>query len=67
MTLSIIMKSLYLGQKADHKKAEGIMAKMKDGTITREEADAQLAELDIELPQRVKHGDMFENLDEETK
>ncbi len=33
-------------------KAEAIMQKQREGTITREEAQAQLAELGIELPVR---------------
>lgn len=45
-------------------KAYEIMHKWKDGTLSHEEAKAQLAKLGVELPQ---HHEKFENLDEKTK
>ncbi|WP_370221758.1 hypothetical protein [Cytobacillus sp.] len=55
-------------------KAQEIMEKERAGTITREEAQTQLAELGVELPgggeggQPPQEGDnMFSNLDEETR
>lgn len=53
-------------------KAEEIMIQMREGTITREEAEAQLAELGVELPIGGGAGggpgnNMFSNLDEETR
>ena len=43
------------------------MEQQKDGTITTEEAQAQLAKLDVELPTRGAKMDIFAGLDEETK
>ena len=43
------------------------MEQQKDGTITAEEAQAQLAELGVELPTRGGKIDKFSGLDEETK
>jgi len=48
-------------------KVEEIMKQRKEGTITSEEADAQLAELGVELPKKEKLTDILENLDETTK
>jgi hypothetical protein len=52
-------------------KAQEILSQMNDGTITREDAEAQLAELGVELPQGRDGGgfntDMFADLDDETK
>ncbi|MEK4229307.1 hypothetical protein [Solibacillus sp. FSL H8-0538] len=45
-------------------KAHEIMHKMKDGTLSHEEAAAELAKLGVELP---KHPDKYENLDKKTK
>ena len=44
-----------------------IMEQQKDGTITAEEAQAQLAELGVGLPERGIKMDKFAGLDEETK
>ncbi|MDF2037083.1 carbohydrate-binding domain-containing protein [Cytobacillus oceanisediminis] len=55
-------------------KAQEIMEKERAGTITREEAQTQLAELGVELPvgggngqPPQEGGNMFSNLDEETR
>ncbi|MFV2050927.1 hypothetical protein ACEWK1_26645, partial [Metabacillus sp. YM-086] len=53
-------------------KAEEIMIQMREGTITSEEAEAQLAELGVDLPIGGGAGggpgsNMFSNLDEETR
>ncbi|WP_078414958.1 hypothetical protein [Priestia abyssalis] len=55
---------------ATKEKAQAIMEKVKDGSLTREEAQAQLADLGVELPAKGDKGpreDMFANLDDATK
>jgi ribonuclease BN (tRNA processing enzyme) len=48
-------------------KVEVIIEKEKAGTITHEEAKAELQELGVTLPERGEKGDRFANLDDETK
>lgn len=53
---------------ATKEKVQAIMDKVKDGTLTREDAQKQLTELGIEPPARDgKHVDPFVNLDDATK
>lgn len=47
-------------------KVKEIMQQMQDGNITKEEADAQLKELGVELPDHHRD-DMLAKLDDETK
>ena len=50
-------------------KVQAIMNQLKDGSLTQEEADTQLKELGVSLPDHkfMRKGDKFSNLDEETK
>lgn len=54
---------------ATKEKAQAIMDKVKDGSLTREDAQKQLAELGVDLPSKrgSMHGERFANLDEATK
>ncbi|MDQ0244711.1 polyhydroxyalkanoate synthesis regulator phasin [Bacillus fengqiuensis] len=52
---------------ATKEKAQAIMEKVKDGSLTREEAQTQLADLGVELPAKGPRGDLFANLDDATK
>ncbi|TSI07387.1 hypothetical protein [Lysinibacillus sp. BW-2-10] len=52
---------------ATKEKAQAILDQEKDGTITREEAQAQLATLDVELPSKGNHRDFLAGLDANTK
>lgn len=62
---------LFADLDADTKaKAEAIMDKMKAGTLTFEEAQTQLKELGVALPDRAEKGgkgDLFADLDADTK
>ncbi|MEC1715470.1 hypothetical protein [Schinkia azotoformans] len=53
---------------ATKEKAQAIMDKVKDGTLSHEDAQKQLSELGVEPPARAgKHLDPFTNLDDATK
>ena len=55
---------------ATKEKAQAIVEKMKDGSLTHEEAHTQLADLGIELPAKGDKGpreDLFAGLDDATK
>ena len=53
---------------ATKEKVQAIMEKVKDGSLTREDAQKQLSELGVEAPVRgSKHVDLFANLDDATK
>jgi hypothetical protein len=48
-------------------KVQAIQDQVKDGSLTRDEADEQFKALGITLPERHGKGDPFADLDEETK
>ncbi|RUL53229.1 hypothetical protein EK386_09635 [Lysinibacillus antri] len=52
---------------ATKEKAQTILDQQKDGTITREEAQTQLAELGVELPTKGAANDFLAGLDANTK
>lgn len=52
---------------AEQVKAEAILAKAEDGSITHDEAEAQLAALGITIEERGGKGGFLSNVDEETK
>ena len=49
------------------KKSEVHFRAREIGKLTHEQAKEELTKLGVKMPEKGKHGDMFANLDEQTK